>query len=59
MLLSGTSLTLRILFSKSGKSLDCGDKPGYAKVFVQYGLNDAKSGADFRKVPEAMLGYLG
>ena len=43
-------------FHMSGKSHDCGDKLGYAKAFVQYGLNDAKLGSDFRKALEAMLG---
>ena len=43
-------------FHMSGKSHDCGDKLGYAKAFVQYGLNDVKLGADFRKALEAMLG---
>ncbi len=43
-------------FHMSGKSHDCGNKLGYAKAFVQYGLNDVKLGADFRKALEVMLG---
>ncbi len=42
-------------FHMSGKSHDCGNKLGYAKAFVQYALNDANLGADFRKALEAML----
>ena len=42
-------------FHMSGKSHDCGDKLGYVKAFVQYGLNDPKLGEDFRKALELML----
>ncbi|MCL1077693.1 UTP--glucose-1-phosphate uridylyltransferase [Parashewanella spongiae] len=42
-------------FHMSGKSHDCGDKLGYAKAFVQYGLNDPKLGADFKASLEKML----
>lgn len=36
-------------FNMSGKSHDCGDKLGYMKAFVEYGLRDPKLGADFLK----------
>ncbi|RYV02581.1 UTP--glucose-1-phosphate uridylyltransferase [Shewanella sp. OPT22] len=42
-------------FHMSGKSHDCGDKLGYAKAFVQYGLNDPKLGADFKVALKQML----
>ncbi|HGM5805382.1 UTP--glucose-1-phosphate uridylyltransferase GalU [Serratia marcescens] len=34
-------------FHMSGKSHDCGDKLGYMKAFVQYGLRHATEGEDF------------
>lgn len=34
-------------FHMSGKSHDCGDKLGYMKAFVQYGLRHASEGEDF------------
>ncbi|HEJ8007402.1 UTP--glucose-1-phosphate uridylyltransferase GalU [Serratia marcescens] len=34
-------------FHMSGKSHDCGDKFGYMKAFVQYGLRHATEGEDF------------
>ena len=34
-------------FHMSGKSHDCGDKLGYMKAFVQYGLRHQKEGAAF------------
>ncbi|HCT9095962.1 MULTISPECIES: UTP--glucose-1-phosphate uridylyltransferase GalU [Serratia] len=36
-------------FHMSGKSHDCGDKLGYMKAFVQYGLRHASEGAEFSK----------
>jgi len=35
-------------FHMSGKSHDCGSKLGYMNAFVEYGLRDAKLGADFK-----------
>ncbi|WP_153914796.1 UTP--glucose-1-phosphate uridylyltransferase GalU [Shewanella sp. TC10] len=37
-------------FNMTGKSHDCGDKLSYMAAFVEYGLNDKKLGADFRKI---------
>ncbi|WP_119968783.1 UTP--glucose-1-phosphate uridylyltransferase GalU [Shewanella japonica] len=34
-------------FNMTGKSHDCGDKLGYMKAFVEYGLRDKKLGTDF------------
>lgn len=34
-------------FHMSGKSHDCGDKLGYMKAFVQYGLRHSSEGEDF------------
>jgi UTP--glucose-1-phosphate uridylyltransferase len=42
-------------FNMTGKSHDCGDKLGYMNAFVEYGLRDAKLGADFKKSVEKML----
>ncbi|RPA38310.1 UTP--glucose-1-phosphate uridylyltransferase GalU [Shewanella frigidimarina] len=42
-------------FNMTGKSHDCGDKLGYMNAFVEYGLRDAKLGADFRKSVEKIL----
>ncbi|HGE8279689.1 TPA: UTP--glucose-1-phosphate uridylyltransferase GalU [Serratia marcescens] len=36
-------------FHMSGKSHDCGDKLGYMKAFVQYGLRHAIEGEDFSR----------
>ncbi|AUU08844.1 UTP--glucose-1-phosphate uridylyltransferase GalU [Serratia marcescens] len=36
-------------FHMSGKSHDCGDKLGYMKAFVQYGLRHATEGEDFSR----------
>jgi UTP--glucose-1-phosphate uridylyltransferase len=36
-------------FNMAGKSHDCGDKLGYMKAFVEYGLRDPKLGSDFKK----------
>ncbi|MCL1044160.1 UTP--glucose-1-phosphate uridylyltransferase GalU [Shewanella electrodiphila] len=35
-------------FNMTGKSHDCGDKLGYMKAFVEYGLRDKKLGKDFK-----------
>jgi UTP--glucose-1-phosphate uridylyltransferase len=35
-------------FNMTGKSHDCGDKLGYMAAFVEYGLRDAKLGAEFK-----------
>ncbi|MCL1065359.1 UTP--glucose-1-phosphate uridylyltransferase GalU [Shewanella olleyana] len=37
-------------FNMTGKSHDCGDKLSYMAAFVEYGLNDKKLGADFKKI---------
>jgi UTP--glucose-1-phosphate uridylyltransferase len=42
-------------FNMTGKSHDCGDKLGYMNAFVEYGLRDAKLGADFKQSVEKML----
>jgi UTP--glucose-1-phosphate uridylyltransferase len=42
-------------FNMTGKSHDCGDKLGYMTAFVEYGLRDAKLGADFKQSVEKML----
>lgn len=42
-------------FLMSGKSHDCGDKLGYMKAFVEYGLNHKKLGADFKKSLNSLL----
>ncbi|MBQ4888536.1 UTP--glucose-1-phosphate uridylyltransferase GalU [Shewanella sp. MMG014] len=34
-------------FNMTGKSHDCGDKLGYMKAFVEYGLRDKKLGKEF------------
>jgi UTP--glucose-1-phosphate uridylyltransferase len=36
-------------FNMTGKSHDCGDKLGYMKAFVEYGLRDPKLGGNFKK----------
>ncbi len=40
-------------FHMSGKSHDCGDKLGYMKAFVQYGVRHASEGASLQSVVEA------
>jgi UTP--glucose-1-phosphate uridylyltransferase len=42
-------------FNMTGKSHDCGDKLGYMNAFVEYGLRDAKLGADFKQSVQQML----
>lgn len=42
-------------FNMTGKSHDCGDKLGYMKAFVEYGLRDPKLGKDFEKELKALL----
>ncbi|WP_351009469.1 UTP--glucose-1-phosphate uridylyltransferase GalU [Shewanella sp. S1-58-MNA-CIBAN-0166] len=42
-------------FNMTGKSHDCGDKLGYMNAFVEYGLRDAKLGADFKKSIEKIM----
>jgi len=42
-------------FNMTGKSHDCGDKLGYMNAFVEYGLRDARLGADFKKSVEKIL----
>ena len=36
-------------FHMSGRSHDCGDKLGYLKAIVEYGMRDAKLGGEFGK----------
>ncbi|OKB68785.1 UTP--glucose-1-phosphate uridylyltransferase [Serratia marcescens] len=43
-------------FHMSGKSHDCGDKLGYMKAFVQYGLRHAAEGAGFSQWLKQTLG---
>ncbi|MGI2110915.1 UTP--glucose-1-phosphate uridylyltransferase GalU [Shewanella frigidimarina] len=42
-------------FNMTGKSHDCGDKLGYMKAFVEYGLRDPKLGSDFKKELAGLL----
>lgn len=42
-------------FHMSGKSHDCGSKLGYMNAFVEYGLRDAKLGADFKAHLQELL----
>ncbi|WP_434938663.1 UTP--glucose-1-phosphate uridylyltransferase GalU [Shewanella sp. HL-SH8] len=42
-------------FHMTGKSHDCGDKLGYMKAFVEYGLRDPKLGAAFKAQVSSML----
>ncbi|MBR9726898.1 UTP--glucose-1-phosphate uridylyltransferase GalU [Shewanella intestini] len=42
-------------FNMTGKSHDCGDKMGYMKAFVEYGLHDPKLGDSFKKELIALL----
>ena len=34
-------------FHMSGRSHDCGDKLGYLKAIIEYGMRDEKLGAEF------------
>ncbi|MGP3231495.1 MULTISPECIES: UTP--glucose-1-phosphate uridylyltransferase GalU [Serratia] len=43
-------------FHMSGKSHDCGDKLGYMKAFVQYGLRHGSEGENFTRWLKQMLG---
>jgi UTP--glucose-1-phosphate uridylyltransferase len=42
-------------FNMTGKSHDCGDKLGYMKAFVEYGLRNEKLGKEFRQQLENLL----
>jgi UTP--glucose-1-phosphate uridylyltransferase len=42
-------------FNMTGKSHDCGDKLGYMKAFVEYGLRDPKLGGNFKKELAGLL----
>lgn len=42
-------------FNMTGKSHDCGDKLNYMAAFVEYGLRDAKLGAEFKERIAKML----
>ncbi|MGZ9898550.1 UTP--glucose-1-phosphate uridylyltransferase GalU [Shewanella gaetbuli] len=42
-------------FNMTGKSHDCGDKLGYMKAFVEYGLHDPKLGDVFKKELVALI----
>ncbi|NKF50255.1 UTP--glucose-1-phosphate uridylyltransferase GalU [Shewanella sp. WXL01] len=42
-------------FNMTGKSHDCGDKLGYMKAFVEYGLHDPKMGDAFKKELKKLL----
>jgi UTP--glucose-1-phosphate uridylyltransferase len=42
-------------FNMTGKSHDCGDKLGYMKAFVEYGLRDVRLGAGFKQSVEKIL----
>ncbi|MDO6619804.1 UTP--glucose-1-phosphate uridylyltransferase GalU [Shewanella sp. 6_MG-2023] len=45
-------------FNMTGKSHDCGDKLGYMKAFVEYGMRDAKYGSDFsREIKQLITEY--
>ncbi len=41
-------------FHMTGKSHDCGDKLGYLKAFVEYGLRHDSLGADFKDYLKAL-----
>jgi UTP--glucose-1-phosphate uridylyltransferase len=43
-------------FHMSGKSHDCGDKLGYMKAFVQYGLRHGSEGENFTRWLKQTLG---
>ena len=38
-----------------GRSHDCGNKLGYMKAFVEYGLRDKHLGNDFNQALQALL----
>ncbi|WP_285164772.1 UTP--glucose-1-phosphate uridylyltransferase GalU [Shewanella goraebulensis] len=42
-------------FNMTGKSHDCGDKLGYMKAFVEYGLRDKKLGNKFAEIVKNLL----
>ncbi|OBT09117.1 UTP--glucose-1-phosphate uridylyltransferase [Shewanella sp. UCD-FRSSP16_17] len=42
-------------FNMTGKSHDCGDKLGYMKAFVEYGLRDKKLGKEFAEMIKSLL----
>ncbi|PKH60644.1 UTP--glucose-1-phosphate uridylyltransferase [Shewanella sp. Choline-02u-19] len=42
-------------FHMTGESHDCGDKLGYMKAFVAYGLRDKKLGNEFKKLVSGLL----
>ncbi|NKF50105.1 UTP--glucose-1-phosphate uridylyltransferase GalU [Shewanella sp. WXL01] len=42
-------------FKMSGESHDCGDKLGYLKAFVEYGIRDKKLGAEFKSAVASIL----
>ena len=42
-------------FNMTGKSHDCGDKLGYMKAFVEYGMRDPKLGGNFIKEIKGLL----
>ncbi len=42
-------------FNMTGKSHDCGDKLGYMKAFVEYGLRDKKLGKEFAEMIKPLL----
>ncbi|MBV1838977.1 UTP--glucose-1-phosphate uridylyltransferase GalU [Photobacterium ganghwense] len=43
-------------FHMSGKSHDCGDKLGYLKAFVEYGLRHDALGGDFTQYLKSLMG---
>jgi UTP--glucose-1-phosphate uridylyltransferase len=42
-------------FHMTGESHDCGDKLGYMKAFVSYGLRDQKLGSEFKALVRELL----
>lgn len=42
-------------FHMTGESHDCGDKLGYMRAFVAYGLRDKKLGSDFKELVRELL----
>lgn len=45
-------------FHMSGESFDCGDKIGYMKAFVEYGLNHANLGDEFKQYLKTLVKQL-
>lgn len=42
-------------FHMTGKSHDCGDKLGYLKAFVEYGIWNVSLGGDFKQYLQTLM----